>query len=108
MKSVQMLVYGYFIMNGLKEKKVKEIKCYSANQKNTLISLLNNQQNNYIKEKLKDVKSKYNRNKKESIMITERIIKDNFYETKFNSSKKKDDLADSLLMTLHYITKNIE
>ena len=107
MKSVQMLVYGYFIMKGMKEKKVKEIKCYSANQKNTLISLLDDEQIEYIKDKLKDTKSKYNRNKKESIMITERIIKGNHFETKFNSSKKKDDLADSLLMTIHYITKNI-
>lgn len=105
MKSVQMLVYGYFIMKGLKEKKVKEIKCYSANQKNTLISLLEDDQQNYIKDTLKDTKSKYTKNKKESIMITERIIKGNFFENKFNSSKKKDDLADALLMTLHYITK---
>ena len=105
MKSVQMLVYGYFIMKGLKEKKVKEIKCYSANQKNTLISLLEYTQQEYIKDKLKDTKSKYTKNKKESIMITERIIKGNFFENKFNSSKKKDDLADSLLMTIHYITK---
>ena len=105
MKSVQMLVYAYFIMKGLKEKKVKEIKCYSANQKNTLISLLEDSQQEYIKDKLKDTKSKYTKNKKESIMITERIIKGNFFENKFNSSKKKDDLADSLLMTIHYITK---
>ena len=108
MKSVQMLVYGYFIMKGLKEKKVKEIKCYAANQKNTLVSLLNDEQKEYIKEKLKDTKNKYTRNKKESIMITERIIKDNNFESKFISSKKKDDLADSLLMTLHYIIKNID
>ena len=108
MKSVQMLVYGYFIMKGLKEKKVKEIKCYAANQKNTLISLLNNEQKEYIKDTLKDTKSKYNKNKKESIMITERIIKGNNFESKFIASKKKDDLADSLLMTLHYIIKNIE
>jgi len=94
-------------MKGLKEKKVRGIKCYSANQKNTLISLLEDVQKDYIKDKLKDIKSKYNRNKKESIMITERIIKGNFFETKFNSSKKKDDLADSFLMTLHYITKNV-
>ena len=105
MKSVQMLLYGYFIMKGLKEKKVKEIKCYSANQKNTLISLLEDTQQEYIKDKLKDTKSKYTKNKKESIMITERIIKGNFFENKFKSSKKKDDLADSLLMTIHYITK---
>ena len=105
MKSVQMLLYGYFIMKGLKEKKVKEIKCYSANQKNKLISLLEDKQQEYIKDKLKDTKSKYTKNKKESIMITERIIKGNFFENKFNSSKKKDDLADSLLMTIHYITK---
>ena len=105
MKSVQMLLYGYFIMKGLKEKKVKEVKCYLANQKNKLISLLDEEQKEYINNTLKDTKSKYTRNKKESIMITERIIKENFFESKFISSKKKDDLADSLLMTLHYITK---
>jgi hypothetical protein len=47
-------------------------------------------------------------------MITKRILSDkmetpsstpNKWKEMFESSKKKDDLADSLLMTLHYLLR---
>ena len=117
MKSVQMLLYGYYVLRGISdykkqklEKPIETIKCYSANQKNKLVSLLDEEQQTYIKDVLKQVKSKYTKNKKETIMITERIVSHKMgastkWKDVFNSSKKKDDLADSLLMTLHYLLK---
>ena len=117
MKSVQMLLYGYYVMRGISdykkqklEKPIETIKCYSANQKNKLVSLLDEDQQIYIKDVLKQVKSRYTKNKKETIMITERILSHKMdastkWKDVFNSSKKKDDLADSLLMTLHYLLK---
>jgi len=117
MKSVQMLLYGYYVIRGISdyrkgklEKPIETIKCYSANQKNKLVSLLDEDQQTYITDVLKQVKSKYTKNKKGSIMITERILSHKMepstkWKDVFNSSKKKDDLADSLLMTLHYLLK---
>ena len=75
-----------------------------------MVSLLDEDQQIYIKDVLKQVKSRYTKNKKETIMITERILSHKMepstkWKDVFNSSKKKDDLADSLLMTLHYLLK---
>ena len=114
-----MLLYGYYVLRGISdfkkqklEKPIETIKCYSANQKNKLISLLEENQQTYITDVLKQVKSKYTKNKKGSIMITERILSHKMgastkWKDVFNSSKKKDDLADSLLMTLHYLLKRV-
>ena len=119
MKTVQILLYSYYVIRGISdykkqklEKPIETIKCYSANQKNKLVSLLDEEQQTYIKDVLKQVKNKYTRNKKESIMITERILSHKMgastkWKDVFNSSKKKDDLADSLLMTLHYLLKRV-
>ena len=117
MKTVQILLYSYYVIRGISDysknklvKPIENIKCYSANQKNKLVSLLDEDQQTYIKDVLKTVKNKYTRNKKESIMITERIVFHKMdastkWKDVFLTSKKKDDLADSLLMTLHYLLK---
>jgi hypothetical protein len=115
MKSIQMFLFSYFIMNGtrLNTSPCNNIKCYSANQKLDLhkilvndIEYLNNNIN--IISKLKNV---YSRNKKLAILLVEYILDHcgtncqellNF----FKSHKKKDDLADSFLMTLHFLEAN--
>ena len=101
MKSVQMLLYSYYVLRGINdykknklEKPIENIICYSANQKNKLVSLLDEEQQTYIKDVLKQVKSKYTKNKKETIMITERILSHKMdpstkWKDVFNSSKKK-------------------
>jgi len=128
MKSMQMLLYSYYILRGITDfrinkldKPIETIKCYSAGQKNTLIKYLDKEEQAEIKELLKTVKNKYTRNKKETIMITNKILNNNFVKKDknnsttnhtnnkwvemFKESKKKDDLADSLLMTLHFLLR---
>ena len=114
MKTMQIFLYSYYVLRGITDKQnapIEKITCYSANQKNKLITLLDTDQQTYIKEVLKDTKNKYTRNKKEGIMITERILSHKMkgsstkWKDMFDSSKKKDDLADSLLMTIHYLLK---
>ena len=57
------------------------------------------------------VKSKYTRNKKLSIIHTNLMLQHLEESVKFkdlfNTSKKKDDLADSYLMTLYFIANKL-
>ena len=62
-------------------------------------------------EKINKLKSKYNRNKKLSILHTKLIVSQHKSNSEnwsdfFKSNKKKDDLADSFLMILYYLKKN--
>ena len=118
MKSMQMFLYSYYILRGITDynkngltEPIKSIKCYSANQKNKVGVHLSEENQSEIKDALKLVKNKYTKNKKETIMITERLLNNhmegssNKWKDLFKNSKKKDDLADSFLMTLHYLLK---
>ena len=118
MKSMQMFLYSYYILRGITDynkngliEPIKSIKCYSANQKNKVSIHLSEENQSEIKDALKLVKNKYTKNKKETIMITERLLNNHMegsstkWKDLFKSSKKKDDLADSFLMTLHYLLK---
>lgn len=97
MKSIQMVLYSYFLINSnariemvnasnkLKVYKGPPILCpYEKNKKN-----------------------KYKINKFLSIQYTNCMIKneDNKYIELFNSSNKKDDLADSYLQGIYWINK---
>lgn len=109
MKSVQMLLYSYFIIRGITERPdlpITEIKCYQASKKNELIKYLPVDTQANINERLDKLKNKYSKNKKSSIMITNHIIGDNTRWGEFyKNHSKQDDLADSLLMTMHYLIK---
>ena len=66
----------------------------------------------FVRCKYKQIKSQYSRNKKVAIRLTENILSTKAincikYESLFTKSKKKDDLSDALLMTLHYLEKDI-
>ena len=111
MKSVQMLLYSYYILKGIKErqnvsdtKEINEIKCYMASKKNSVIKCLPDNIQLEIENKLQNVKSSYTKNKKASMMITSHLVNENpLWGDFYNTHKKKDDLADALLMTIHYI-----
>ena len=107
MKSMQMFVYSYFIMNGIMKdnNSINKIQCYSASKKLDLLNFLPDDVKLIIKQIINPIKSKYTKNKKMAVLITKNIIRHNKWEVYFNSNSKKDDLADSLLMTLHYLNK---
>lgn len=108
MKSVQMLVYSYFIMKGMIDgPTISDIKCYSASNKIKMLQFTSDEFQEELKNKLSNIKTKYTKNKKTAIALTEYFLdhESELYK-KFSCSKKKDDLADSLLMSLHYLVKN--
>tara|TARA_Y100000590_G_scaffold425984_1_gene534534 strand:- start:534 stop:947 length:414 start_codon:yes stop_codon:yes gene_type:complete len=89
MKSIQMILYTYFLMNGIIKKTMKELKFISARNK------LKMYDGPPIELK---TKNKYVRRKKLSIAHCKYMIQDNEKWTIFlNEHKKKDDLADSYL-----------
>jgi hypothetical protein len=113
MKSVQMLLYSYFIMKGVKEQidnnqePISDIKCYMANNKTKLLDKIPEISQKNIKEQIKNIKSQYSKNKKTAILLTDFFISGKpKWETFFKTHKKKDDLADSFLMTIHYLVNN--
>ena len=113
MKSVQMFLYSYYVMKGYKDanKAVNTIQCYMASKKLDIIKLMPLEVYYDIKAEIKNISSQYSRNKRIAVRLTENIllsksINCSKYEKIFNDSKKKDDLSDALLMTLHYLEKD--
>ena len=121
MKSMQMFLYSYYLIrlldknkNSVRAQNVnstsilndKKIQCYCASKKLDLIKFLPENDQKRIIEYIDTVNSGYQKNKKMAIMMVETVLKEN---TKwldfFKGHPKKDDLADSLLMTLHYFEK---
>ena len=111
MKSVQMFLYSYYISRGiLSHGATDEIHCYCASKKLDLIKLVDKSTSDTIISIVKKHKNNYTQNKQTAILLTENftgIIPT--LHTFFKDHKKRDDLADSMLMTLHYIERpNIE
>jgi len=121
MKSMQMFLYSYYLIRLLDKNKNsvraqhvnstsilndKKIQCYCASKKLDLIKFLPENDQKRIIEYIDTVNSGYQKNKKMAIMMVETLLKEN---TKwldfFKGHPKKDDLADSLLMTLHYFER---
>jgi hypothetical protein len=119
MKSMQIFLYGYYMMRGYlnDNKSVSEIHCYNANKKIEMQCFVKPEDLELINEDINRLKSKYSRTKKKGIALVEYFFINNYTnETNinieqgskiqvFNDKKKRDDLADSLLMTLHYLEK---
>lgn len=116
MKSVQMFVHSFFMDYGIRNEKgaVKEIHCYSASKKLDLIKHVPSTVYESIKTEAKTIPKKYGRHKRIAIRLCENFLGpdsiigircDDMY-SKFKGSKKRDDLADSLLMTLHYLERD--
>ena len=93
MKSVQMLLYSYFLM---KNKNV-ELHFISASSK--LKFKVNSDE---IKKIKSGKKTKYQKNKMLAIEYCEHFIGESEF---FKSHKKRDDLADSYLLTRYFIEK---
>ena len=97
-KTVQVLIYSYFIMNGLMNNDSNIIDVQFVNAKNKLsfydgppIELFSN--------------NKYTQRKKESIEVCKYMLSDNTQKEFFLSHTKKDDLADSYLQGIWFLLK---
>ena len=99
MKSVQMLLYSYFIIEGVcKEPICKNVQMINARNK------LKVYKGPDIECKFTD---KYKKNKYLAVEYTKIMIlkDDNKFIDLFTESKKKDDLADAYLQGIYYINK---
>lgn len=99
MKSIQMILYTYFIEHGYNtEKKIKNIVLFSARNKLKL----------YDGPKVEcQKKNEYDKRKFLSVEYTKYYIKDDLKNnTFFLKHKKKDDLADSFIQGYYYLFKD--
>mgnify|MGYP001285636025 CR=1 FL=1 len=99
MKSIQMILYSYFLNQVIDNKKIKKVEMINARNKLKAYK---------GEEIICDIKDKYKRTKYLGIKYCERMIiddKEEFIDL-FNNSKKKDDLSDSYLQAIYYINLN--
>ena len=99
MKTIQIVVYTYFMYQKAILNKIESIHFVPANRKNKFGDKFNF-----------DIqcKTKYQKNKKVAVAVTKYLVEGSVWDTHFNSHKKKDDLADSYLQTLAFIDyKNV-
>jgi len=96
MKSVQMIIYSYFLM-----KEINDIQMINARNKLKV----------YTGPKIEcNIKETYKKNKFLAIKYCDFMIRENKeidkkYHDLYDSSKKKDDLSDSYLQGIYYIDK---
>jgi hypothetical protein len=103
MKSVQMMVYSYFLMQGVCDDK----SCIDTIE---LISARNKLKAYTGPDIACDIKDKYKKTKYLGIKYCEYMISHNSniseeFCNMFEDSKKKDDLADSYLQGMYWLTK---
>ena len=102
MKSIQMIIYGYFgYEKNIMGRELEDIKLINASNKLKLGKNLKDINNS---EDILKTKSKYTKNKKLAIIYTNHFLKERLiiedyekYNNIFNNHKKKDDLADAFL-----------
>ena len=102
MKSVQMILYTYFLVNGISsDKLITDIQMINARNKLKV----------YTGPKVEcNITDRYKQNKFLAIKYCNYMIKDNInidtkYHILYDSSKKKDDLSDAYLQGIYYINK---
>ena len=99
MKTVQMILYSYFMIEGAtKDKLVEQVHMINARNK------LKAYKGPPVECKYKE---KYKRNKYLSVEYTKNMIlnEEKKFIDLFNESKKKDDLADAYLQGIYFIDK---
>ena len=104
MKSVQMILYTYFLVNGIaSDKLISDIQMINARNKLKV----------YTGPKVEcDITDRYKQNKFLAIKYCDYMIKDNSaidskYHKLYDDSKKKDDLSDAYLQGIYYLNKVI-
>ena len=106
MKSIQMMIFSYFIMRGIAdikddEDKIKDVVMLSARNKLKI----------YKGPEIEcDITDKYRRNKYLAIQYCAKMIEgqEQQFLDQYSASKKKDDLADSFLQGVFYLDKKFK
>ena len=103
MKTIQMLLYSYFLVNGVtvEEKPLNNIEMINA--RNKLKAYNGPTVECEIKDKYK--RTKFLGVKYCDIMINENSKIDEKYKKMFKDSKKKDDLSDAYLQGIYWLKK---
>ena len=100
MKSIQMIIYTFFVIEGVMNNKSPIELIHMVNARNKLKV--------YKGPKIEcNKKNKYAQNKYLSIEYTKCMVNNEIdkFKTLFNESKKKDDLADAYLQGIYWIEK---
>ena len=100
MKSIQMIIYTFFMIEGVMNEESNIQKIHMVNARNKLKV--------YKGPKIEcNKKNKYAQNKYLSIEYTKKMIHEDTAEFQelFRESKKKDDLADAYLQAIYWIEK---
>ena len=104
MKTVQMMIYSYFLINGYtnEDSIIDNIEMINARNK---LKAYNGPpiESPYSK----DVKNRYKTNKYLAIEYCKHMVtcEESSFQELFNTSKKKDDLSDSFLQGVYWILK---
>lgn len=101
MKTIQIMLYSYFVMNGILKEKVKDIHFFSASKK---LEAYNDVDDKYFNT-VKHLSNQYQINKKLAILFTKEMIKNSKWEKFFLDNDKKDDLADAYLTGCYFINR---
>ena len=105
MKTIQILLYSYFIMNGILKEKVKNIHFFSASKKLEAFDDVDNK----IFNTLSHITNQYQINKKLAVLYTNEMIKNDIKWFKFfNTHSKKDDLSDAYLTNCYFIDRQFK
>ena len=103
MKSIQMIIFSYFLIKGVTTNSSNIGVVEMVNARNKLKAYKGIEIKCEIADKYK--RTKFLGVEYCKIMINENDKIDQEYRELFNESKKKDDLADSYLQGIYYITK---
>ena len=75
---------------------------------NNVINVVPVNSNNKLKDFLGNKKTTYDERKKESVVITRKLIENTIWNQHFEKHKKKDDLADCFLQAKWYISHKLK
>lgn len=106
MKSIQMMIFSYFIMRGITDKTLEE-----GGIKDIVMLSARNKLKIYKGPEVEcDITDKYRRNKYLAIQYCKYMIEnqEEKFKTQYSVSKKKDDLADSFLQGVFYLDKKFK
>lgn len=103
MKTIQMIVYSYFLINGVTDIKSNIKNIEMINARNKLKAYKGSPVDCKITDKYK--KTKFLGIEYCKIMINDNLKIDQKYRDQFEGSKKKDDLSDSYLQGIYWLTK---